>query len=136
LLIVGSGAIGIEFASFYRSLGAEVTVVEMLPRVLPSDDEEISELARKAFVRRGIAIHTGTRVERLVNNADSVTASLRKPDGDVEENTAERVILAISIAGNVEGLGSMRWGSKSSRAISLSTNGAATARPAFMPSAT
>jgi dihydrolipoamide dehydrogenase len=104
-LIVGSGAIGIEFASFYRSLGAEVTVVEMLPRVLPSEDEEISELARKAFVRRGIAIHTGTRVERLVNNADSVTASLRKPDGDVEENTAERVILAISIAGNVEGLG-------------------------------
>jgi dihydrolipoamide dehydrogenase len=105
LLIVGSGAIGIEFASFYRSLGAAVTVVEMLPRILPAEDEEISELARKAFVKRGIAIHTGTRVERLVKNADSVTASLRKPDGDVEENTAERVILAIGITGNVEGLG-------------------------------
>jgi dihydrolipoamide dehydrogenase len=105
LLIVGSGAIGIEFASFYRSLGAEVTVVEMLPRILPAEDEEISELARKAFVKRGIAIHTDTRVDRLVKNADSVTASLRKPDGDLEEIAAERVILAIGITGNVEGLG-------------------------------
>ena len=77
LLIVGSGAIGIEFASFYRSLGAEVTVVEMLPRILPAEDEEISELARKAFARQGIAIHTGTRVERLAKGADSVTATLR-----------------------------------------------------------
>jgi dihydrolipoamide dehydrogenase len=105
LLIVGSGAIGIEFASFYRSLGSEVTVVEMLPRILPAEDEEISELARKAFVKRGIAIHTGTRVERLVKEADSVTASLRKPEGNVAESAAERVVLAIGIAGNVEELG-------------------------------
>ena len=76
LLIVGSGAIGIEFASFYRSLGAEVTVVELLPRILPAEDAEISELARKAFARQGIAIHTGTRVERLAKGEDSVTATL------------------------------------------------------------
>ena len=76
LLIVGSGAIGIEFASFYRSLGAEVTVVEALPRILPAEDAEISELARKAFARQGIVIHTGTRVERLSKGADSVTATL------------------------------------------------------------
>jgi dihydrolipoamide dehydrogenase len=105
LLIVGSGAIGIEFASFYRSLGAEVTVVEMLPRILPAEDEEISGIARKAFVKRGIVIRTDTHVERFVSNGGKVTASLRKPDGDTEEIAAERVILAIGITGNVEGLG-------------------------------
>ena len=105
LLIVGSGAIGIEFASFYRSLGAEVTVVEALPRILPAEDAEISELARKAFARQGIVIHTGTRVERLSKGADSVTATLAKADGGSAEIVAERVILAIGITGNVEGLG-------------------------------
>ena len=105
LLIVGSGAIGIEFASFYRSLGAEVTVVEMLPRILPVEDAEISELARKAFAKQGIAIHTETRVERLTKSEDSVTATLRLADGAAKEITAERVILAIGITGNVEGLG-------------------------------
>ncbi len=105
LLIIGSGAIGIEFASFYRSLGAEVTVIEMLPRILPVEDAEISGLARKAFARQGIVIHTETRVERLTRDADSVTARLRKADGNIEEVTADRVILAIGITGNVEGLG-------------------------------
>jgi dihydrolipoamide dehydrogenase len=105
LLIVGSGAIGIEFASFYRSLGSEVTVVEMLPRILPAEDAEISELARKAFARQGIAIHTGTRVERLSKGIDSVTATLKKEEGTSTEIVASRVILAIGITGNVEGLG-------------------------------
>ena len=105
LLLVGSGAIGIEFASFYRSLGAEVTVVEILPRILPAEDGEISELARKAFARQGIAIHTGTRVERLTKGTDSVTATLKREDGSGTEITASRVILAIGITGNVEGLG-------------------------------
>jgi dihydrolipoamide dehydrogenase len=105
LLIVGSGAIGIEFASFYRSLGAEVTVVEMLPRILPPEDEEISDLARKAFAKQGIRFHTGTRVERLTEKLGHVSAALRKADGVLEEVTAERVILAIGITGNVEGLG-------------------------------
>jgi dihydrolipoyl dehydrogenase len=103
LLIVGSGAIGIEFASFYRNLGAEVTVVEMLPRILPAEDAEISELARKAFAKQGIAIHTQTRVEHLVKGADSVTATLA--DGTAKDLTAARVILAIGITGNIEGLG-------------------------------
>jgi dihydrolipoamide dehydrogenase len=105
LLIVGSGAIGIEFASFYRSLGADVTVVEVLDRILPAEDAEISALARKAFARQGIVIHTETQVEKLVRNADSVTARLRKPDGDLAEITTARVILAIGITGNVEDLG-------------------------------
>lgn len=112
LLIVGSGAIGIEFASFYRSLGAEVTVVEMLPRILPAEDEEISNLARKAFAKQGIRILTETRVERLVEGAGQVTASLRKPNGDIEEIAAERVILAIGITGNVEDLGLQALGVK------------------------
>jgi dihydrolipoamide dehydrogenase len=112
LLVIGAGAIGIEFASFYRSLGAEVTVVEMLPRILPAEDAEISELARKAFGRQGIAIHTGTRVEHLIKDADSVTARLRKPDGDSEEVTAARAILAVGITGNVEGLGLEQLGVK------------------------
>jgi dihydrolipoamide dehydrogenase len=112
LLIVGSGAIGIEFASFYRSLGAEVTVVEMLPRILPAEDEEISELARKAFVKQGMAIHTGTRVDRLSKGADSVMATLRREDGSGADVTASRVILAIGITGNVEDLGLEALGAK------------------------
>jgi dihydrolipoamide dehydrogenase len=105
LLVVGSGAIGIEFASFYRALGAEVTVVEMLDRILPVEDAEISELARKAFARQGIVIHTGTTVEALTRHGESVTARLRKSDGAAEEVTVDRVILAMGITGNVEGLG-------------------------------
>jgi dihydrolipoamide dehydrogenase len=105
LLIVGSGAIGIEFASFYRSLGAEMTVVEILDRILPVEDSEISALARKAFAKQGIAIHTGTTVERLVKGAHSVTATLRRADGATAEIVIDRVILAIGITGNVERLG-------------------------------
>ncbi|MGD9503150.1 MAG: dihydrolipoyl dehydrogenase [Methyloceanibacter sp.] len=112
LLIVGSGAIGIEFASFYRSLGAEVTVVEILPRILPQEDAEISGLARKAFARQGIAIHTETRVERLEKDADGVTAHLTKQGGEAATVTARRVILAIGITGNVEGLGLEQQGIK------------------------
>jgi dihydrolipoamide dehydrogenase len=105
LLVVGSGAIGIEFASFYRSLGAEVTVVEILDHILPAEDAEISTLARKAFARQGIAIHTGTAVERLSKNENNVTATLKRANGATAELTVERVILAIGITGNVEGIG-------------------------------
>ncbi|HZP09987.1 dihydrolipoyl dehydrogenase [Methyloceanibacter sp.] len=112
LLIVGSGAIGIEFASFYRSLGAEVTVVELLPRILPAEDAEISELARKAFARQGIVIHTETQVTNIFKGADSVAAAMKKSDGRTEEIAVERVILAIGITGNVEGIGLEEQGVK------------------------
>jgi dihydrolipoamide dehydrogenase len=107
LLIIGSGAIGIEFASFYRALGSEVTVVEMSDRILPGEDEEISALARKDFVKQGIAIHTGTIAEALQHRDNSVVATLRRPGQSPGPETleAERAILAIGIAGNVEGLG-------------------------------
>ncbi|MEI9992127.1 MAG: dihydrolipoyl dehydrogenase [Rhizomicrobium sp.] len=105
LLIVGSGAIGIEFASFYRTLGAEVTVVEVLDRVLPVEDEEISAFAAKAFTKQGMKLKLGTTVEKLEKGADSVTATLKAKDGKTETIAAERVILAVGIVGNVENIG-------------------------------
>jgi dihydrolipoamide dehydrogenase len=104
LLVVGSGAIGIEFASFYRTLGAEVTVVEVLDRILPVEDAEISELARKAFEKQGMKIFTGAQVKSLTRNETDVTVTVEK-DGKATETTVERVILAVGIVGNVENLG-------------------------------
>jgi dihydrolipoamide dehydrogenase len=105
LLVVGSGAIGIEFASFYRTLGSEVTVVEVLDRVLPVEDEEISQLAHKAFVKQGMKIKVSTTVEKLEKGADSVTATLKANDGKTETITVDRVILTVGIVGNVENIG-------------------------------
>src|SRR5665213_852630 len=74
LLVVGSGAIGIEFTSFYRTLGSDVTVVEVMDRVLPVEDEEISAFAQRAFIKQGMKIKTATKVEKLVKGTDNVTA--------------------------------------------------------------
>ena len=104
LLVIGSGAIGIEFASFYRNMGAEVTVVEVLDRVLPVEDAEISAFARKAFEKQGIRIITGAKVTGARKGDDSITASVES-GGKVEEITMERIISAAGIVGNVEGLG-------------------------------
>jgi dihydrolipoamide dehydrogenase len=104
LLVVGSGAIGIEFASFYRSLGAEVTVAEILDRVLPVEDEEISAFARKAFEKQGMSVHTSTTVKALKKAANNVTATL-EGGGKTWDVTIDRVILAVGIVGNVEGCG-------------------------------
>src|SRR3954451_19277195 len=103
LLVVGSGAIGIEFASFYRDMGAEVTVIEVLDRVLPVEDEEISAFARRSFEKQGIKIHTGATVKGLDRGGDSVTAHI-EGGGKAFDVTAERVILAVGIIGNVEGI--------------------------------
>ena len=105
LLVIGSGAIGIEFASFYNALGARVTVVEIVDRILPVEDEEISSLARKSFEKQGIAIHTGAKVEKLEKTANSVKATLPLKDGTQKTQEFERVISAVGIAGNVENLG-------------------------------
>jgi dihydrolipoamide dehydrogenase len=104
LLVVGSGAIGIEFASFYRDMGAEVTVVEVLDRVLPVEDEEISAFARKAFEKQGIKIHTGATVAKLERQGDAVAATIAA-GGDSAAVTVERVISAVGITGNVEDIG-------------------------------
>jgi dihydrolipoamide dehydrogenase len=104
LLVVGSGAIGMEFASFYRDLGAEVTVVEVLDRVLPVEDAEISAFVKKAFEKQGMKIMTGATVKGLKKGANNVTATI-DAGGKVSEITVDRVILAIGIVGNVEDLG-------------------------------
>jgi dihydrolipoamide dehydrogenase len=105
LLVVGSGAIGIEFASFYRDMGAEVTVVEILPRILPAEDAEVSAAARKAFERRGIEIHTEASVKALHRDGERVVAALELAGGRTQERAFERAILAIGITGNVEEIG-------------------------------
>jgi len=104
LLVVGSGAIGIEFASFFRTLGAEVTVVEVLPRVLPVEDEEISAFAHKAFEKQGMKIMTKATVKALKNGKDTVTATV-EAGGKTSEITVDRVIMAVGIVGNVENIG-------------------------------
>ena len=105
LLVIGSGAIGIEFASFYRALGAEVTVVEMVDRILPAEDEEISKFAEKQFKKQGMTILTGAGVDKLEKGKDGVVAHVKLKDGKIEKIAADRVILAIGIVGNVENLG-------------------------------
>ena len=104
LLVIGSGAIGIEFASFYCNMGAEVTVVEVLDRILPVEDEEISNFARKAFEKQGIKILTGAKVTQARKSPDSVTATIDIA-GKSQEITADRLISAVGIVGNVENLG-------------------------------
>jgi dihydrolipoamide dehydrogenase len=104
LLVVGSGAIGIEFASFYHDMGAEVTVVEVLDRVLPVEDEEISAFARKSFEKQGIKIHTGATVAKLERDGENVVAHV-EGGGRETDVIIERVILAIGIVGNVEDIG-------------------------------
>ncbi|MFN9544675.1 MAG: dihydrolipoyl dehydrogenase [Alphaproteobacteria bacterium] len=115
LLVIGSGASGIEFASFYRTLGAEVTVVEVMDRILPVEDEEISALALKAFTKQGMKVITGASVEKLVRGPDRVTATVKTKDGKSQAIEVERVISAVGIVGNVENLGLEALGVKVDR---------------------
>ena len=104
LLIIGAGAIGMEFASLYRDLGSEVTVVEALDRVLAAEDREISARAAKAFTRRGINIETSTTVANLRTVGDHVEADVESPRGPISVR-ADRAIVAIGVTGNIENLG-------------------------------
>jgi len=115
LLVIGSGAIGIEFASFYRAFGADVTVVEVLPQILPVEDSEISAFARKAFEKQGIKIFTGAKVTKLEKQSDSVTATVEDSKGKVQTIAAERVISAVGVTGNIENLGLEKRGVKTER---------------------
>ncbi|KQO67323.1 dihydrolipoyl dehydrogenase [Methylobacterium sp. Leaf89] len=105
LLVMGSGAIGIEFASFYRTMGAEVTVIELLPQILPVEDAEIAGLARKRFEKQGIKILTGAKVTKVEKSADVVTATIETGDGKSQQLTAEKLISAVGVVGNIEGIG-------------------------------
>ena len=104
ILVIGSGAIGIEFASFYLNMGAKVTVAEMVDRILPAEDEEISAMARKSFEKQGMKIFTGAKVGEFQKGADNVTTTI-EANGKTETITVDRVILAVGIVGNVEHIG-------------------------------
>jgi len=105
LLVIGSGAIGIEFASFFHEMGADTTVVEVMDRILPVEDPEISTFARKSFEKQGLTLHTSTQVTALEKGEDSVTCTLEGKDGKTRQITVDRVIVAVGIVGNVEDIG-------------------------------
>jgi dihydrolipoyl dehydrogenase len=115
LLVIGSGAIGIEFASFYRTFGTDVTVVEVLPQILPAEDAEISAFARKQFEKQGIKIFTGAKVTRLDKKADSVSAAIDDGKGNARTLSVERVISAVGVTGNIENLGLEKAGVRTER---------------------
>ena len=105
LLVIGSGAIGIEFASFYRDMGAEVTVVEMMDRIVPVEDAEVSDFLEKALVKQGMKILTGAGVNSLKADAKGVTAEIKGKDGKVEQAQFSHAIVAIGIVPNTENIG-------------------------------
>ncbi len=105
LLVIGSGAIGVEFASFYNDMGADVTIVEMLPRILPVEDEEVSAFMDKALTKQGIKLLTGTGLEGLAPSGSGVTAKIKHKDGKVVEETFSHAIVAIGIVPNTENIG-------------------------------
>ena len=115
MIVMGSGAIGIEFASFYRTMGVEVTVVEVMGQVMPVEDAEISAIARKAFEKQGMKILTSTKVTKVVKGANSVTATVEDDKGNKQDITAERMISAVGVVGNIEGLGLETLGAKTDR---------------------
>jgi len=119
LLVVGSGAIGMEFSSFYRTLGAEVTVVEMLGQILPAEDAEIAAFARLQFERQGIKIFTGATVQGLERGPHSVTARIVGGDGPATSVSVEKIISAVGVVGNSENLGLEKLGVRIDRGTIL-----------------
>jgi dihydrolipoyl dehydrogenase len=117
LLVMGSGAIGIEFASFYRAMGADVTVVELLPQILPVEDAEIAALAAKRLEKRGIKILTDAKVSKVATSKTGISADVELNGGQKQTITAERLISAIGVQGNIEGLGLEALGVKTNGGI-------------------
>ena len=105
LLVIGSGAIGVEFASFYSDMGAKVTIVEMLDRIMPVEDDEVSAFMQKALTKQGMTILSGTGVQKLEATAKGVTAEIKHKDGKVEAKEFSHAIVAIGIVPNVENIG-------------------------------
>ena len=117
LLVVGSGAIGVEFASFYSGLGSKVTMVEALPQILPAEDEEIAKFARAQFEKQGIAIRTGATVRSAKRAPDGRTVATVEGEGAPEEIVADAIIVAVGVQGNVENLGLEALGVKLDRGL-------------------
>lgn len=104
LIVVGSGAIGVEFASFYRNMGAEVTLVEMFERILPAEDEEIADIAHKAFIKQGMQIYTASQITKITKHKNDLTATL-VVDGKEKTIKAEKILMAVGVVANTENLG-------------------------------
>ena len=115
LLVMGSGAIGIEFASFYRTMGVDVTVVEIMPQVMPVEDAEISAFAKKQFDKQGMKILLEAKVTKVEKGKDSITAHVETKDGKVEKITADRMISAVGVQANIENIGLEAVGVKTDR---------------------
>jgi dihydrolipoamide dehydrogenase len=115
LLVIGSGAIGVEFASFYNDMGADVTIVEMLPRILPVEDEEVSAFMEKRLTKDGIAIVTGAGVEKIESGANGVKATIKRKDGTSGTEEYSHVIVAIGIVPNTEEIGLEKLGVETDR---------------------
>ena len=122
LLVIGSGAIGVEFASFYNDMGADVTIVEMLPRILPVEDEEVSAFMDKALTKQGITLMTGTGLEKLESGVGGVKASIKGKDGTVTVQEFSHAIVAIGIVPNTENIGLEALGVETDRGH-IKTNG-------------
>ena len=105
LIVVGSGAVGVEFASIFRSFGSEITVLEYLPRVVPNEDEEVSKELARAFKKRGIDIHTGAKVEKVETTKSGVKVSFTSSDGKPVVKEADKVLIAVGRAPRTEGIG-------------------------------
>lgn len=117
LLVIGSGAIGIEFASFYNDMGSQVTVVEMLDRIVPVEDADVSAFLEKALVKQGMTIMTGAGVEKIDVSASGVKAAIKGKDGKVVTSDFSHVIVAVGIAPNTENIGLESLGVKAERGI-------------------
>lgn len=105
MVVMGSGAIGIEFASFYNAMGTDVTVIELMDNVMPVEDEEISGVARKQLEKHGLKIHTGAKVTKVDKSKSGITAHVEMGEGKIEIISAEKLISAVGVQGNIEGLG-------------------------------
>ena len=117
LIVVGSGAIGVEFASFYRAFGADVTLIEVLPRILPAEDAEIAGLAHKRFEKQGIKIFTSTKIVKAQKSDEGIVATAEAADGKSHQLKAERLISAVGVVGNIESLGLESLGVKTERGV-------------------
>lgn len=126
LIVMGSGAIGIEFASFYRTMGADVTVIELMPQILPVEDAEIAALARKRFEKQGMKILTGAKVTQVEKNAAGVVAHVEDEKGGKQQIAAEKLISAVGVVGNVENLGLEALGVKMERGTIITDGRGAT----------
>ncbi|MGB7286549.1 MAG: dihydrolipoyl dehydrogenase, partial [Salaquimonas sp.] len=115
MVVMGSGAIGIEFASFYNSMGVDVTVVELMPNIMPVEDPEISGIARKALEKQGMKIITEAKVTKVDKGSNSIKATVETKDGKTQVIEADRLISAVGVQGNIEGLGLEELGIKTDR---------------------